>query len=136
MAVTANASKLFGTVGRLRRILGGGLRRMRWPVACALYMLCLVHSIAARKCLPNTALKFQDQHHGDSKQVTLSGDELTITPYEHTDRLFMISILLLFHSACGRHTSSYHSLCSLLRVVGFHFSLPQQMRVSKFCFKQ
>ena len=44
-------------------------------------------------CLSSTPLVFADQHDGDSKMVTLSGNKLTITSMGNKERYFMISLL-------------------------------------------
>ena len=41
----------------------------------------------AQVCLPSTPLVFQDQHDGDRKLVTLTGNRLSITSFGSTDRL-------------------------------------------------
>ena len=38
-------------------------------------------------CLEGSPLVFKDQHDGDLKQVTLSGNHLTIVPFDSDDRL-------------------------------------------------
>ena len=73
-------------------------RSMGRPFAFAINTLCLVHSITAEGCLPNTAIKFQDQHNGDRKQVTLSGNNMTIKPMEKKKRFFP-QIRFYFHNA-------------------------------------
>ena len=40
-----------------------------------------------KSCIQGSPLVFKDQHDGDSKLVTLSGNRLTVTPFESDDRL-------------------------------------------------
>ena len=59
---------------------------MRWEFAVAIHTLCILRCTTANGCLPSSPLKFQDQHDDDRKLVTLSGNQLTITPFSSTDR--------------------------------------------------
>ena len=44
-------------------------------------------SAPPKSCIQGSPLVFKDQHDGDSKLVTLSGNRLTVTPFESDDRL-------------------------------------------------
>ena len=45
-------------------------------------------------CLASTPHVFEDQHDGDRKMVTLSGNKLSITPIGSAERYFMILLVL------------------------------------------
>ena len=65
---------------------------MRWPFAFAVHTLCVLHSTKAKDCLLTSPLDFQDQKDGDRKRVTLSGNQMAITPSRSADRLSTILV--------------------------------------------
>ena len=105
-------------------------------LVCAINMLCILGRNTAKNCLANSPLKFQDQHDGDRKQVTLSSrNRMTIMPVESTDRFcpqFWFWFLLTMAAAtyfCVRVTCSL-----LLWWLILIFILPH-VRACKFCFE-
>ena len=63
---------------------------MRWPLVFAIQTLFVfvARMTKANACFLSSPVVFQDQHDGDRKLVTLSGNQLTITPSGSTDRFF------------------------------------------------
>ena len=75
---------------RLPRECCIGLLDMRWPLVFAIQTLFVfvARMTKANTCFLSSPVVFQDQHDGDRKLVTLSGNQLTITPSGSTDRFF------------------------------------------------
>ena len=72
---------------------------MRWPFVFAVHALCVLYSTMAEDCLLNSPLEFHDLKDGDRKQVTLSGNQLTITPIGSADRLLATALGVAMRSA-------------------------------------
>ena len=68
---------------------------MRWPFAFVVHTLYVLYSTTADECLLTSPLEFQDQKDGDRKLVTLSGNQLSITPIGSADRLLPLHCVLL-----------------------------------------
>ena len=93
---------------------------MRQPllVVFAIHILCIIHSIAAKYCLPSSTFEYQDQLDGDRKKVTVSGNQLVITPSGSTERLSIQLITLRLRDDCRTHVVArrYAYLCRIMIV--------------------
>ena len=96
-------------------------RSMCWPFVFAISALRIVHSVTAKDCLPNFPLKFQDQHAGDRKQVTLSGNKMTITPLGTRYR-FLPAISIYFHSTMSAAALFLAIVIIIIIIIGGGFS--------------
>ena len=50
-------------------------------------------AVSEEACLPSTPLVFQDQHDGDRKLVTLTGNQLSITLFDRLLTIWMLPFL-------------------------------------------
>ena len=61
-------------------------------------------SAAPTSCIQGSPLVFKDEHDGDSKRVTLSGNELTITSFQTSEGLS--TLIPIFHHPFSSFVSS------------------------------